>query len=246
MEGESRDPKHCSLIGRAAIRNLPEKLPQGWPVEVTYEYQENGRLAVHANVPGTNQSIAIELQNSTGLDSEKVRRWKSVVNADDVDFDAFEEVLDEIVDEKEIANSGGVKTSEWRETKIQPGANSTSVDSGRINSSAGSTTAAKTIAQPTHRSVHIQEQKPTLPNRHRQRELPHQKILLHLRRSLQKLRRSSRLKTETRSSEKILFGAGFLISAFIGLLAGYYVVANINPELGNFLNLPLPGLPPAK
>ena len=48
LEGESRDPKECSLIGHAIIRDLPAGLRKGHRVQVTYEYQSNGRLCVEA------------------------------------------------------------------------------------------------------------------------------------------------------------------------------------------------------
>ena len=53
LEGESTQPGDCIAIGRTVVRDLPSGLPKGWPVEVTFEYAANGRLAVDALVPGT-------------------------------------------------------------------------------------------------------------------------------------------------------------------------------------------------
>jgi hypothetical protein len=62
LEGESPQPAQCARIGRAAIRALPEGLPKGAPVQVTFEYGANGRLCVRAVVPGRAESTLLELQ----------------------------------------------------------------------------------------------------------------------------------------------------------------------------------------
>ena len=49
-------------------------------------------------------------------------------------------------------------------------------------------------------------------------------------------------KERQKTVRKLLVFGGFLLSAFVGLLIGYYIVANIIPG-GNFLHLRLPGLP---
>jgi len=48
VEGESRDPRACAQIGECVVRDLPEGLPQGAPVEVTFRYDGSGRLHVKA------------------------------------------------------------------------------------------------------------------------------------------------------------------------------------------------------
>ena len=96
LEGESKNPTQCSAIGRAVLRNLPEHLPKGWPIEVTYEYLTNGRLDVKAHIPGTSKGIELELQREQSLTSERIGRWKKIL-AEAKGFDAFEGLLDEVV-----------------------------------------------------------------------------------------------------------------------------------------------------
>jgi len=96
LEGESKVPSQCSMIGRAVLRNLPEHLPKGWPVEVTYEYLTNGRLDVHAKIPGTSRQVELELQREQSLTSERIGKWKKVVQ-EAKGFDAFESMLDDVV-----------------------------------------------------------------------------------------------------------------------------------------------------
>ncbi len=96
LEGESTLPGECTPIGRTVIRNLPAGLPRGWPVEVTFEYAANGRLAVQAVVPGTDRRVALEIEREVGLTSEGMSRWQQPV-ADSAGFDAFEAVLEEVL-----------------------------------------------------------------------------------------------------------------------------------------------------
>ncbi len=110
LEGESKNPAQCSGIGRAVLRNLPEHLPKGWPIEVTYEYLTNGRLDVQAKIPGTSKQIDLELQREQSLTSERIGKWKKVL-AQSEGFDAFEGLLDEVVHAQRVEKKNALKTS---------------------------------------------------------------------------------------------------------------------------------------
>ncbi len=60
---------------------MPAGLPKGWPVEVTFRYGTNGRLAVEAHVPGTNHQSRLELVRETGLSNEGLARWKEPIDS---------------------------------------------------------------------------------------------------------------------------------------------------------------------
>jgi hypothetical protein len=92
LEGESTMPGDCTAIGRTVIRNLPLDLPANWPVEVTFEYGENGRLNVVAVVPGTHGETSLQIERRVGLSDEGVSTWKQAVDAAS-GFDAFGAVL---------------------------------------------------------------------------------------------------------------------------------------------------------
>ena len=81
LEGESSLPGECIAIGRTVVRDLPVGLPKGWPVEITFEYATNGRLAVHAMVPGTQHRALLELEREVGLSGGGIAQWKVVVSA---------------------------------------------------------------------------------------------------------------------------------------------------------------------
>lgn len=48
LEGESQDATACTVVGECRIKDLPEDLPAGSPVEVTYQYDVNRHIHVHA------------------------------------------------------------------------------------------------------------------------------------------------------------------------------------------------------
>jgi hypothetical protein len=96
LEGESSLPGECTAIGRTVVRDLPDGLPKGWPVEVTFEYGVNGRLNVRALVPGTHHQAELELERDVGLSGAGIARWKTpIVSA--AGFDAFESAVQDVL-----------------------------------------------------------------------------------------------------------------------------------------------------
>ncbi|NLY02572.1 MAG: Hsp70 family protein [Rhodopirellula sp.] len=96
LEGESAVPSECTQIGRTSIRDLPAGLPKAWPIEVTFEYATNGRLSVHAAVPGTHREVSLDLERESGMSGDNVSRWRQAMSnwGGFVDFQAMlQEVL---------------------------------------------------------------------------------------------------------------------------------------------------------
>jgi molecular chaperone DnaK len=79
LEGESRMPRECTVVGTTIVRNLPPHLPQGSPVNITFQYATNGRLEIFVDVPGTTCRARLELENSGARDPEEVARWRQVL-----------------------------------------------------------------------------------------------------------------------------------------------------------------------
>ena len=96
LEGESSLPAECTAIGRTVIRDLPPGLPQGWPVEVTFEYGANGRLSVQGVVPGTHREVELKVERDAGLSGERISGWRQAVSSAS-GFDAFEAMLNEVL-----------------------------------------------------------------------------------------------------------------------------------------------------
>jgi molecular chaperone DnaK len=82
LEGDSRDARKCDVVGKAILRDLPANLGKEWPVSVTYEYTESGRLRVEAHVCYTDRRVRLELTETANLSHVQRERWKQLVSAE--------------------------------------------------------------------------------------------------------------------------------------------------------------------
>jgi hypothetical protein len=85
LEGESNQPDLCSRIGRSVLRELPDDLPKGHPVHITFIYGTNARLAVEAFLPERGHRVTIELERESGLNTAELGRWRQLVQQDGTD-----------------------------------------------------------------------------------------------------------------------------------------------------------------
>ena len=76
VEGESPDPDHCIQLGQCVLRNLPNGMKAGTPIEVRYAYAANGRLAVEARMPTSGVKMQVELERDTGGGNDTLSIWK--------------------------------------------------------------------------------------------------------------------------------------------------------------------------
>ncbi|MEE2641441.1 MAG: Hsp70 family protein [Planctomycetota bacterium] len=74
VEGESENPDECSQVGKCIVRDLPPNLPAKTPVQVRFEYQEDGRLSVRVKVRDTETEQEIIRENS--LTDFQLESWK--------------------------------------------------------------------------------------------------------------------------------------------------------------------------
>ncbi len=72
LEGDAIDPAACELIGDFRITNLPQSLPKGSPIEITYSYDSSGRISATAKeLTGNNQASA-EIVRDSGLNEGQI------------------------------------------------------------------------------------------------------------------------------------------------------------------------------
>ena len=76
VEGESRDPEACMQIGKCTVRNLPKDLPAGTPIEVRFQYEENGRLRIAVNVAGVDNQATHEISRVNNLTRRDLDAWR--------------------------------------------------------------------------------------------------------------------------------------------------------------------------
>jgi molecular chaperone DnaK len=72
LEGDAKDPTACTQIGDFRITGLPENLPAGSPVEVTYSYESTGRIAVSARELGSGKAASAEIVRDMGLSDQNI------------------------------------------------------------------------------------------------------------------------------------------------------------------------------
>jgi molecular chaperone DnaK len=72
LEGDAPDPLACSLLGKCRITELPENLPKGAPVEVTYAFNTGGRITVKAVEKTGGKETGIEIERRAGLTEDQV------------------------------------------------------------------------------------------------------------------------------------------------------------------------------
>lgn len=79
LQGDYRDPDACLLLDEFVISDLPVGLPAGSPIDVTYKYDESGRVHVTALVVATGQSGELSI-TCDGIHSEsELVAWKTLV-----------------------------------------------------------------------------------------------------------------------------------------------------------------------
>ena len=75
VEGGDASGNDATAIGKCVVRDLPPGLPAGTPVEVTFQYGQNGRLMVKARLPGLNKEAATEIERASGMTVDMLRDW---------------------------------------------------------------------------------------------------------------------------------------------------------------------------
>lgn len=67
----SCDPLDCNKIGEAVLDNIPPH-PQDSPIELTYKYNDNGILEVHAKDVLSSRAIKANIEHTGGLSEQEI------------------------------------------------------------------------------------------------------------------------------------------------------------------------------
>jgi molecular chaperone DnaK len=79
LEGESNQPEFCHQVGVCAIHDLPPDLPAGWPVQVSYTYEANGRLHVAAKLKSHPAGVTTDFVRENSMPDEDLELWTRYV-----------------------------------------------------------------------------------------------------------------------------------------------------------------------
>jgi len=81
VEGSEETAEGVAKIGKVVVRDLPAELPAGTPVEVTFNYERNGRLQVEARMPTLGRQATLEIDRASSLSEEQVAYWDGRIAA---------------------------------------------------------------------------------------------------------------------------------------------------------------------
>ena len=81
VEGGDDSGNDATQIGRCIVSGLPPGLPADTPVEVTFQYESNGRLSVGARVPSVEKQAQLEIERAIGLSPDEIEHWTSRINS---------------------------------------------------------------------------------------------------------------------------------------------------------------------
>jgi molecular chaperone DnaK len=81
IEGGDDSGNDATKIGRCVVSGLPPGLPARTPVEVTFRYESNGRLAVAAWVPSVDQRAQLEIKREDGLPAAAIEDWAARIQS---------------------------------------------------------------------------------------------------------------------------------------------------------------------
>ncbi|MEE3283237.1 MAG: Hsp70 family protein, partial [Planctomycetota bacterium] len=81
IEGGDDSGNDATKIGRCVVSGLPAGLPARTPVEVTFQYESNGRLAVAACVPSVDKRAELEIHRAAGLEAEEIESWRARIQS---------------------------------------------------------------------------------------------------------------------------------------------------------------------
>jgi len=212
LEGESRQPEHCSELGRAKINNLPRGLTKGTKIKVVYRYDRSGRLSVSAQIPEIGSTAKIEVQREHTMPGARLQKWKTIICRDG-GYGRFEELDEFVTDllskkstlpEPDRAEPSKPKSKEPRVT--QPISLKPAIPVG-----------APVVAADTLVKEISKRRKPTMAqslyNRNKKQRIAWVRLLI-----------------------------GFAVSAPLGVILGFYVLQWINPDIAMQLKDTIMGL----
>jgi len=79
VEGEARAAEDCLLVGTCIIKSLPPGLPKGSPIVVTFNYDADGRLHVHAVHLASGSWTETFIRRGEGVDAARVHMNKEIL-----------------------------------------------------------------------------------------------------------------------------------------------------------------------
>ena len=100
IEGGDDKGQHAAAIGKCVVRDLPSDLPKSTPVQVIFNYTQDGRLKIVAQLPSINRKAALTIERGSGLTEEELQLWQQRIEAGII------QSTEEIAEPTEVSTNG--------------------------------------------------------------------------------------------------------------------------------------------
>jgi len=105
VEGESVNPANCIKIGKCVVSDLPPDLPAGSVVELSFNYEKDGTLAIAARIPSARRSVQTQIKRELQSDPTRFNYWVSLLTGKPPTTDAATPVNAESSNEQGVPKS---------------------------------------------------------------------------------------------------------------------------------------------
>lgn len=123
VEGESENPEDCTEIGTLVISDLPSGRPKGSKIEVTYSYDEAGRIEISARDVDTGKEAQTEIRRQSDLNAAQIEEKKGELVQMFDDYSSFaqtEEPLAEAAPEGEAESFDTGSAADTEDAEEEP------------------------------------------------------------------------------------------------------------------------------
>jgi molecular chaperone DnaK len=79
VEGGDDRGRNATPIGKCLVDDLPKGTPKGTFVDVLFDYSQDGRLMVSANLPTLDQAAEMTMDRAAGLSEEVLQKWAALL-----------------------------------------------------------------------------------------------------------------------------------------------------------------------
>ncbi len=81
VEGGDQRGTNATKIGKFLVDDLPAETPKGTSVDVQFDYAQDGRLTVSAQLPSIDCQATLTLNRAAGLSDEMLKKWRGRIQS---------------------------------------------------------------------------------------------------------------------------------------------------------------------
>ena len=123
IEGGDDKGTNATKIGKCIVDKLPKNTPKGTSIDVLFDYGQDGRLKIGAELPDIDRNVQMTLDRAAGLSSDEIDSWRKRIDDGLVDPEpnAIQEGPDELLPDDDAADIPFVAVVESKsDSKAKP------------------------------------------------------------------------------------------------------------------------------